>query len=184
MAAWHFHWQSEDHSMNSGTRSHFPIESIADLGGVADWAGQSLNRLCERPLHPVESQQALVVRLLCLPTGSPAFSVRAEAYGLSWRLFSRELSSDDGFERGELSRREDRLVVGADAEKLTDLWRDLRFWSIAAADDRDVIDGTTYVLEAAERGRYRVIYRDDPEWGDTFGEFSEVLLNLVGIVSR
>ena len=45
----------------------------------------------------------------------------------------RELSSDGGFELGELSRREDRLIVGTEAEKLTDLWGDLRFWSIAAA---------------------------------------------------
>jgi hypothetical protein len=170
--------------MNNSAQCHFPAESIADLGGVADWAGQSLERLCERPLHPAAPQQTLVVRLLCLPTSSPACSVRAELYGLSWRLFCRELSGDADFELGELTRREEHLVVGAAAERLTDLWGDLRFWSIAPAGDREVIDGTTYILEAAERGRYRVIYRDDPEWGDAFAEFSEALLGLAGLASR
>jgi hypothetical protein len=170
--------------MNNSTRCHFPAESIADLGGVADWADQSLRRLYERPLYPVNQQQVLVVRLLCLPTGSPACSVRAELYGLSWRLFCRELGGDSSFETGELTRREERLIVGTEAERLMDLWSDLRFWSIAPAGDREVIDGTTYILEAAERGKYRVIYRDDPEWGDTFAELIESLLELAGLAAR
>lgn len=170
--------------MNNGTRSHFPTECIANLGGAADWAAQSLGHLGERPLHPADPHQTLIVRLLCLPTGSPAYSVRAEAYGQSWRLFSRELSSDAGFVCAELARRDDRLISGKDSERLMELWGDLQFWSIAATDDRDVFDGTTFVLEAAERGRYRVIYRDDPEWSDAFGEFSECLLDLAGLASR
>ncbi len=170
--------------MNNTRRGHFPTESIADLGGVADWADQSLAQLGERSLHPAAPDQTLVVRLLCLPTGSPAYSVRAEAYGQSWRLFGRELSVDTGFESRELARRDDRLISGKEAERLMDLWADLRFWSIAATDDRDVFDGTTYILEAAEHGQYRVIHRDDPEWGDTFGEISDLLLNLAGLAAR
>jgi hypothetical protein len=170
--------------MNNSAQCRFPTECIANLGGVADWADQTLKQLFERPLHPVDTQQTLLLRLLCLPTGSPACSVRAELYGLSWRLFCRELSGNSGFELGELTRREEHLIVGTDAERLTDLWSDLRFWSIAPAGDREVIDGTSFILEAAERGRYRVIYRDDPEWGDTFAEFSEVLLDLAGLARR
>ena len=170
--------------MNNSAQCRFPTECIADLGGVADWADQSLKQLFERPLHPADPQQTLVVRLLCLPTGSPACSIRAEVYGSSWRLFCRELNSEGRFELGELSRREERLIVGADAERFTDLWSDLQFWSIAPAGDREVIDGTSFILEAAERGRYRVIYRDDPEWGDTFAEFSAALLDLAGLAQR
>jgi hypothetical protein len=99
-------------------------------------------------------------------------------------LFGRELSGEARFESCELAHRDDRLISGKDAERLMDLWSDLRFWSIAATDDRDVFDGTTYILEAAERGRYRVIHRDDPEWGDTFGEISDFLLNLAGLAER
>jgi hypothetical protein len=170
--------------MNNGCRGHFPSECIADLGGVADWADESLERLGERPLHPVEPHQSLVVRLLCLPTGSPAYSVRAEAYGQSWRLFCRTLNCETVFDSGISARRNDQLIAGKDAERLMDLWGDLRFWSIAAVDDKDAFDGTTYILEAVERGRYRVVHRDDPEWGDSFGEFSEILLDLAGITSR
>ena len=170
--------------MKNGCRGHFPLECIADLRGVADWADQTLERLGERPLHPADPNQPLVFRMLCLPTLSQACSIRAEAYGQSWRLFCRELSGDAGYELGELTRREERLIVGVDAERLTELWKYLHFWSMAPSDDKEVLDGTGYVLEAAERGRYRVIYRDDPEWGDTFGEFSELLLDLAGLSPR
>ncbi len=47
-----------------------------------------------------------------------------------------------------------------------------------------MFDGTTFVLEAAEHGRYHIIHRDDYEWGDTFGEFCELLLKLAGFVLR
>jgi hypothetical protein len=45
-------------------------------------------------------------------------------------------------------------------------------------------DGTTYVLEAAERGRYRVVTRSDPERGDSFGEFAQRLVGLAGLAPR
>jgi hypothetical protein len=171
--------------MNNSQISHFPNESLADLGGVADWADQTLERLGERPLHPADPHQALVVRMLCLPSDSHACSIRAEAYGQSWRLFCRKLGSDEsGFDSGELFRRDERLIVGDDAKRLTDLWEYLRFWSMSPDEEKDVFDGTTYVLEAAERGRYRVIHRDEPQWGDAFGEFSEVLLDLAGLAPR
>lgn len=170
--------------MNDGWRGHFPVENIADLGGVADWAGECLERLGESPLHPAAPQQSLVVRLLCLPSSSPAFTVRAEAYGPAWRLSCRDLSEESGFELIEEVHSEDRLITGANAERLNDLWEYLRFWSINPTGERNAYDGTTYVMEAAEQGRYRVVSREDPGCDDTFGEFSEVLLGLAGLAPR
>jgi len=168
--------------MGEGWRQFFPADN---LNGSAVWAGQALERLGEQPLHPAGPHQPLVVRLLCLPTWSPACSVRAERSGVSWRLFARELDGEKaGFDLGELARRDNRLVVGADADRVAELWEHLRFWSIAPAGGEDVLDGTSYVLEAAERGRYRVVIRDDPEWGDTFGEFSDLLVGLAGLAPR
>lgn len=89
-----------------------------------------------------------------------------------------------GFELGELARRHNCLVVGEDADRLTDLWGWLGFWSMAPVGGEDVLDGTSYVLESAEGVRYRVVVRDDPEWGDTFGDFSELLIRLAGLTSR
>lgn len=167
--------------MRESWQRYFPPESL-DTSTV--WAGQALERLGEQPLHPTEPYQPLVVRLLCLPTWSPACSVRAEWSGLSWRLFSRELDGEDaGFDLGKLVRRDDRRIVGADAHRVAELWEYLRFWFIVPSGE-DVLDGTSYVLEAAERGRYRVVFRNDPEWGDTFGEFSDLLIGLAGLAPR
>ena len=163
----------------------FPVASLGPIRGVAERAGQALDRLGETPLHPVGSQQPLVVRLLCLPTWSPACSVRIEMSGLSWWLVGRELDGEAGFDLGKLARREDRLLSGTEATRLAELWEYLRFWSLApVACGELVFDGTSFVLEGVEHGRYRVVIRDDPEWGDTFGEFSELLLNLAGFGAR
>jgi hypothetical protein len=170
--------------MGEGWRDYFPVDSLAGLGGIAALASEALERLGEEPLHPARPDRPPVVRLLCLPTWSPACSVRAEVYGVWWRLFGRELEGKAGFELGELTRRDERLVTEADAERVTKLWTYLRFWSIPRSGGEEVLDGTTYVLEAAERGRYRVIYRDDPEWGDTFVEFSDLLVHLAGLAPR
>lgn len=66
------------------------------------------------------------------------------------------------------------------------MWRYLRFWSLPAAnpDDPEVLDGVTDVLEAAEMGRYHVAHRCDYGWGETFGEFRELLFKLGGFTPR
>lgn len=175
--------------MGEGWRRYFPAGSLDPRPDLhrhrAEWYADALERLGEPPLHSAGPDQLFVVRLLCLPTWSPACSVRAERSGLGWRLLARELDGDEsGFDLGELARRDDRLVVGADADRLAELWEWLRFWSIAPAGGEDVLDGTAYVLEAVERGRYRVVVRDDPEWGDTFGEFADLLIRLAGLAPR
>lgn len=156
--------------MADGWLHYFPpgsLDARSDLHRFsAEWFAQALERLGEKPLHPAEPHQALVIRLLCLPTWRAACSVRVEARGLSWWLVGRELDGEEaGLALGELARREDRRLSGAEASQVAELWEYLRFWSLAVASDEDVCDGTTYVLEAAERGRYRVAHRDDPEWG-------------------
>jgi hypothetical protein len=152
--------------MGPGWLKYFPTASLVPLREVAEWAGQALDRLGESPLHPVEAQQMLIIRLLVLPTWLPACSVRVESRGLSWRLAARELDGEAGFDLGQLARRENRVLSAAEAERVTDLWPYLRFWSQAPLNGgEEVFDGTSLVLEAAEGGRYHVITRDDPEWG-------------------
>jgi hypothetical protein len=134
----------------------------------------------ELPLYPAPLDRPLVIRFLCLPTWSSACCVRIESSGVSWRLIGKEMDGEAGFEVGNQVRSENRPVEGKEANQIAEFWRYLRFWSLPpeAERDGDVFDGTTYVLEAAHHGRYHVAHRDDPEWGDTFGEFCELLLRL------
>jgi hypothetical protein len=49
--------------------------------------------------------------------------------------------------------------------------------------EADVVDGTTYLSAGVESGRYHLAYRDEPEWGSTFAEFTGQLLRLAGFRS-
>lgn len=170
--------------MGDGWRRFCPTVSHTTIG-VAEWAGQALDRLGETPLYPATPDQPLTVRLLCLPTWQPACSVRIEDNGLLWRLVGRELSGEEaGYELGGLDYCESRQLSVVETDQVVGLWEYLRFWSLAVAGEEDVFDGTTYVLEAAEHGRYRVVRRDDLEWGDTFGEFADLLVRLAGLAPR
>jgi hypothetical protein len=183
------HTQFRNIEMREGWRSYFPQGSLnqrPDLHrSVAEWYAEALDRLRELPFHPVHPEQPLTLRLLCLPTWFPACSVRAELNGLAWRLYSRELDGQEaGFDLGQLARSEERLIVGEPADRLTELWKWLNFWSIAPDSDEETLDGTEYVLEVMERGRYRVVVREDPEWGDPFGDFADFLMELAGLAQR
>jgi hypothetical protein len=104
--------------------------------------------------------------------------------GLSWWLVGRELDGEGGFELGELARSENRRLTIEETGRVGDLWPYLRFWSLPPdCHVDDVFDGTSFILEAAEHGRYHVVSRDEPEWGDTFGEFALLLLRLAGFLS-
>jgi hypothetical protein len=94
------------------------------------------------------------------------------------------MDREAGFEVGELIRSEDRLLTEEEAGRLDDLWPYLRFWSLPAEGDAAVFDGRTYALEAVQHGRYHIAHRDDYEWGDSFGEFCELLLKLAAFAPR
>ena len=102
----------------------------------------------------------------------------------SWRLVYKELDGEAGFGVGRLIRSGNRLLTAEVSGQLAGLWHYLQFWSLPAESHEDVLDGTTYALEAAEHGTYHVIHRDDYQWGDTFGEVCELLLKAAGFTPR
>jgi hypothetical protein len=152
--------------------------------GYAEWFSLFLRRMAEPPLHPAGPLQPLVIRLLCLPTSSPGCCVRVEDGGRSWRLVGKEMDGEAGFDLGKWVRSEERTLTDDEATALAGLWQYLRFWSLPAEGDDEVFDGTAYVLEAAHRGKYHFVHRDDYEWGETFGELCEMLLRLAGFAAR
>jgi hypothetical protein len=170
--------------MDPSWRDFFPAGSLDLHRHRAEEFALFLQRMEEPPLHPAGGQQPLTIRLLCLPTWSRACAVRIESHGLWRRLVGKETSGEAAFEVGEVVRRESRLLTAAESAQVDELWQYLRFGSLPASDDECVFDGTTYLLEAARHGRYGVAVREDPEWGDTFGEFCGLMLSLAGFGPR
>lgn len=175
--------------MNDELQRYFPEGSLDPQPNrhrsQAEWFATALQRLGEGPLHPGGSACPLVIRLLCLPTWSPACSVRVEQHGLNWTLAARELDGDEaGFDLGKLSHQEIRRLTNDEARRVACLWKYVRFWSLGPDEGDGVFDGTTYVIEAAESAVYGVVQRCDPEWGDTFGEFSDLLIEIACLAPR
>jgi hypothetical protein len=174
--------------MEDNWQLYFPPGSLyprPDLHrGLAEWFALFLERMGEQPLYAAAPHQPLVIRLLCLPTWSGACGVRVETDRITWRLVGEEMDGEAGFEVGKVVGRENRLLSAAEAHEIAETWRWLRFWSLSPWGEHGVFDGTTYVLEAAEHGRYHVAHRVSPEWGDTFGEFLDLLVRLAGFALR
>lgn len=172
--------------MQGGWKRFFPAAHHGPLAGVGEWAGLAHERLGNEPLDAAGPYQPLVIRLLCLPTWAPACSVRTELVASAWRIGWRELDGEAGFELGKLARHGARVLTAVEVEQVVALWAYLRFWSqpTVVSNGSDVLDGTAYLLEAVEQGRYHAVLACDPEWGTTFGELAEMLLRMAGITRR
>jgi hypothetical protein len=162
--------------------SFFPkgsLDTRPDLDKfTAEWFSSYLERMEEPPLYPPSAALSMTFRLLCLPTWDHPSVVRIEAYGTTWRLLGKQTNGDGGFEAGRIDRRERRLLTQEEANRVAGILPYLRFWELPAFTEDDGCDGTTWVLEGVNRGRYHVVHRWMPEWGDTFGEFCLMLLGL------
>jgi hypothetical protein len=175
--------------MDDAWRRYFRAGSLdprPDLHrGQAEVCALFLQRMDEPPLYPAAGHQPPVFRLLCLPIWAGACVVRIERHGLTWRLTGRHLDGEAGFGVGKLVRRESRLLSPKEAVGVQELLDYLSFWSLPARDpDTEGFDTTSYLLEGVQHGQYDVVHREDPEWGDTFGEFSQLLLRLAGFAPR
>ncbi len=160
---------------------YFPpgvLEAKPDLhADQADWFGTYLAALEEEPLYPASSALPTTFRCLCLPTWTRPSVVRIELHGLSWQLTGKQARGDGGFQVGRVVKRISRFLEAGEANRLADLLLYLRFWQLPTFVGDAGLDGTTWVLEGISRGRYHVVHRWCPEWGDTFGEFCLLLLN-------
>jgi hypothetical protein len=160
---------------------YFPpgsLDARPDLHSCdASWFGSYLEAMEEKPLLPAR-HSPLTFRCLCLPTWGQPWMVRIEELGLGWSLSGRQLTGDGGFEVGEICRRVRRTLSGEESARVTGLLTALCFWDRPTTVDHFGFDGTTWVLEGTDSGRYHVIQRWEPEWGDTFGEFCRLLEEL------
>lgn len=148
-----------------------------------DWFSQHLHSMGELALFPAPDNQSLTFRFLALPTWGKPYTVRVEQQGEDWRLVGRMTDGDGGYEPGPVIRTVEGRLSGAEAQRLVKLLGKLSFWEEPTAIDDTGCDGTTWVLEAAEAGRYHVAHRWCPDKG-AFSEFCTLLGQLGGFHAR
>ena len=164
--------------------SYFPPGGLSERPDLhrfrAAWFGAYLSRMEEPPLYP-PAEQPTSYRCLCLPTWDRPSVVRLETHGPTWRLTGKHTNGNGGFEVGQVDHRTTRLLTWDEAARVADLLPYVRFWALPTFVVEDGLDGTTWVLEGVRRGRYHVVHRWEPEWGDSFGEFCTLLMRLSGV---
>lgn len=141
-----------------------------------DWFSQHLHSMGEPALFPAPNNPSLTFRFLLLPTWSEPYAVRVEQRGEEWWLVGRMTEGDGGYEPGPVIRTVEGRLSGAEAQRLVTLLGKLSFWNLPTAIDDTGRDGTTWVLEGAEAGRYHMVHRWCPD-RSAFAEFCAFLGN-------
>lgn len=146
-----------------------------------DEVSEALFRMGEAPLWPPPAHDLLTIRVTVIPRWSFARCVRVVEDGARCLLSGRSLDGEEAaYELGKLHREVDRVLTTDEARSVIHMWRHLRFESLAAVDPDDVDDDSSTVIEAVRAGRYHAVRRDRIDFGDTYGEFSELLQKLAG----
>jgi len=99
-------------------------------------------------------------------------------------LVSKRNDGQGGYSPGPNTWREEKELQSAEFKKIEGAFRQLGFWDIPTNSDYLGIDGSRWILEAAERGRYHVVDRwcanDNELEKKEFVRFCEFLTDLAG----
>lgn len=140
---------------------YFPKGAISDF--EAKWFGAALARMGEPPLPALRSN-AKVYRFTMLPTWGHPVSVRLTLQGGKATIDAKRLSGFGGYDPGNLSDRGSIDLPQAQLEMFFERFRRLNFEALKTQDDVLGADGSEWILERMEEGRYHVIVRWSPEY--------------------
>lgn len=126
-------------------------------------AALKLRAMGEGPLHPTVDTSA-TYRLFRLPSFRFPSVVRVAQRNGNWEIIGR-LFRMDGWSFTPVAPlwERTRRLSDVEATRLEHLLRALSFWTMPVTVERQGLDGTTWVLEGAQDGRYHVIDRWSPE---------------------
>jgi enterochelin esterase-like enzyme len=154
---------------------YFPVGSLnpsqPDSGEFRrEWYSKHLHAMQEPSLSRGKTKSDVAYRFLWLRSSHHPISVRVERTGSSVNLYVLELDGAGGYDPGRVLRKTQRALPAADFEKLADRLGKPEFWQQKGPDiDRD---GTAWILESMQDGRYQVA----DQWSPESGEFRDVCL--------
>jgi hypothetical protein len=162
----------------------------------AAWYSKHLEAAGESRIEPTGREDAEVYRLLVLPSFTSTIVVRVERLGNQITYTTKRLSGAGGYEPGEIEWQADGTMPNADWTELKRLLLTGDFWSQPSQDALDRLrrerceqgdesacwmglDGTTFVLEGADRSRYQLVDRWE-EFEPPLESAVELLLAISG----
>ena len=127
---------------------------------AAKWYGGTLERLEEKGLSDfAKDENTEVYRMMILPTWGNAIAVRVERKQGGFVLISKRTSGQAGFDPGKLAETREVQLSAEDAQKLSALLADVKFFEMATEEKFMGFDGDETVFEGVSGGKYHVITR-------------------------
>ena len=140
----------------------------------------------ERPLAGGTSDATVAVRLMILPTFDNPVLIRVwlneSPSGAIWQVITKTNNGRGGYFAGPQTETREAMLDSASADHVLEGLGTLAFWFLPTSDKAMGTDGSQWVLEVIQGGRYHVVHRWSPENGP-FLEFCRVLLHVADVVS-
>lgn len=165
---------------HSFANDYFPENVFSDDKNVNDsrvkWYSKHLTALEEDSLwERSQSAGSVVYRFLSLPTwGNPTsitFTIRDDGRGI---LIVKNTDGQGGYEPGRLVGNQTIILDQARVNEIQDQFKKLNFWSLPAMAGVQGRDGSRWIIEGVEEGRYHLVDR----WFPGHGEFYDTCLLL------
>ena len=117
-------------------------------------------------------------RLLWLPTFDPPVSVRVESHNASATVVVVMGSGAGGYEPGRIWRRDSFSITEGQWDQLLAASRAAHFWEMPTIGGHGGLDGSNWVIEAAEPGRYHLVDRWTPPEDSSYYALGMAILRI------
>ncbi|HEY9348767.1 MAG TPA: hypothetical protein VIQ53_25785 [Inquilinus sp.] len=148
------------------------------------WYSEHLSAANEPSIYEaakgLTSSEGRILRFTLLPTFTRPIFVRIDSTASQPpRLVATELTGAGGYEPGNIGRRIDRNLTEAEHKKIDALLSHSRIFELPPVDCELGLDGSRWIVEAADKTGYRFIDRWSPQSGPV-PEVGMALLALTG----
>ena len=146
-------------------RGVFPIDEKGSSGVSAfesDWYGGLLARLGEPSIMAVQTNVFAVYRFTLVPTWGNPVCVRLTISNGVARVEGKRLDGQGGYDPGELVEQGTTAVASEQLKRFSVLFEKLGFHELKTRDKDRGLDGSEWILEAADAGRYHIVVRWSP----------------------
>ena len=144
---------------------NFPIDKKG-VSGISEfenrWYSKALDRLEERALMLAKTNRTKLFRFILLPTWGNPISVRLSiAEGVA-RIEGKRLDGLGGYDPGKLVEKTSTTLRETEVKEFIALYDRMGFFTLNTADKMLGKDGSQWILEAADEGKYHVVVRWSP----------------------
>lgn len=143
---------------------YFPVRTSSDGQSLSDseaeWYGKVLERMKEPRLpSSAKDSNAVIYRLMILPTWGSPVVVRVQKTNNLYTLFARRFDGQGGYDPGKLAEQKEVHLTQNDSAALDQLIANVNFFHMRTDDHELGKDGDEWILEGVSSGAYHVVER-------------------------